>query len=427
MRWLPALLLVSCHAAQDAADPVPAERPPNVVLILADDIGYECLASNGGTSYRTPRLDRMAAEGQRFLEAHATPLCTPSRAELLTGRHGFRNYERFGYLDPAERTLGAMFSDAGYATCVTGKWQLSYGVDDARRPAAFGFDTWCLWNTTEDRGGRYADPRLNVDGELLDFPGEFGPDLCCAHGLRFADEHRDRPFFLYYPMILPHSPFVRTPGSPPGERSKEELFGDMVGHTDLIVGRLLDGLEELGIAEDTLVIFVGDNGTHRAITSRWQGGEVRGGKAHLRAAGTHVPMVARWPGRIEPAEVEDLVTLVDFAPTLAEICGLDLGAEAGEHGVSFAGRLVRGEPAPREWIFWHYDPRWNVPGRPGRAVYDGRFKLHHDGQLFDVRADRDERSALAADAEPEVRARLGAVLDSMPPWDPPAKARRSGR
>ena len=103
-----------------------------------------------------------------------------------------------------ERTLGTMFSEAGYATCVVGKWQLSYGVDDPRRPAAFGFDTWCLWNTVEDRGPRYADPRLDIDGELHDFPGAFGPDLCCEHGLRFAAANRERPFFLHYPMILPH-------------------------------------------------------------------------------------------------------------------------------------------------------------------------------------------------------------------------------
>lgn len=428
MRWSLVLLLAACQTTSTAGEKTPdgcaGDRPPNVVLLFADDLGHECLGVNGGTSYSTPRLDRMAAEGIRFRDAHATPLCTPSRAELLTGRHGFRNYERFGYLDPSERTLGTMFSEAGYATCVVGKWQLSYGVDEPRRPAAFGFDTWCLWNTVEDRGPRYADPRLDIDGELHDFPGAFGPDLCCEHGLRFVAANRERPFFLHYPMILPHSPFVRTPGSPEGERTKEELFGDMVAHMDLIVGRVLDGLEELGLAENTLVLFVGDNGTHRAITSGWRGGEVRGGKSHLRAAGTHVPMIVRWPGTAEPAVLDDLVTLVDFAPTLAELCGLDLGAAAGEDGWSFAPRL-RGEPGdPREWIFWHYDPRWNVPGRPGRAVYDGRFKLHHDGELFDVLADRDERAPLPADAEPAVRARLGAVLDAMPAWDPPAKARR---
>lgn len=425
MHWSLPLLLVACQSSpQSPAEPEP-DRPPNVVLILADDLGYECLGVNGCESYATPRLDRMAAEGVRFTDAHATPLCTPSRVELMTGRHGFRNYDRFGFLNPEERTLGAMFHEAGFATCVTGKWQLSYGVKDPKRPAAFGFDTWCLWNTTNDRGSRYGSPRLNVDGELTDFPGDYGPDVCSAHALRFIEEHREEPFFLYVPMILPHAPFQRTPDSPKGERTKGKRFGDMVTYVDTLVGRLLDGLAEKGVAEDTLVLFVGDNGTDRAITTRWSGQDVPGGKSYLRTTGTHVPMIAHWPGTAEPAVLDDLVTLVDFVPTLAQICSLDTGEDNAIDGQSFAPRL-RGAPgSPRDWIFWHYDPRWNVPGKPGRAVYDGTFRLHHDGRLYraggagggDIPLDPAKHSGEVA--------RLQAVLDAMPPWDSiPEAARR---
>ena len=163
---------------------------------------------------------------------------------------------------------------------------------------------------------------------------------------------------------------------------------------DLIVGRVLDGLEELGLAEDTLVLFVGDNGTHRAITSVWRGGEVRGGKSHLRAAGTHVPMIVRWPGTVAPAVLDDSSPLVDFAPTLAELCGLDLGARwPVTDGASRRASAASPEIARLDLLALR-SALERARARPGRAVYDGRFKLHHDGELFDVLADRDERAPL---------------------------------
>lgn len=428
MLRLLALLLALAGCAAAPAAPRRPERPPNVVLILADDLGYECLGADGGTSYATPRLDDMARRGLRFTEGHATPLCTPSRAELLTGRLGFRNYERFGYLDPAERTLGGLFRDAGYATCVVGKWQLSYGVDDPRRPAAFGFETWCLWNTDEERGSRYQDPTLNVDGARGTHPGAFGPDLACDHGLRFIEGAGDAPFFLYYPMILPHAPFVRTPASPPGERTRAERFGDMVAYADTLVGRVLDRLQELGVAEDTLVLFVGDNGTDRAITSTWRGEEVRGGKSLLQPTGTHVPLLALWPGHLEAGTCDELVGLADFVPTLAALCGLDPDGDRPLDGHSFAHCLLGAEGPRRPPLVWHYDPRWNVPGRPGRAAYDGRHWLAHDGQLFDTDIDRALEHPIESPAEtaPETWRALRAALDALPPWDPPARARRPG-
>ncbi|MEM1450170.1 MAG: sulfatase-like hydrolase/transferase [Planctomycetota bacterium] len=425
--------LVAAGALSSTTQAEPPEPPrPNVVLILADDFGFECVGANGGTSYETPHLDRMAAEGIRFLHCHATPLCTPSRVQLMTGQYSFRNYERFGYLDADEVTFGTLLKDAGYATGVFGKWQLNYGVDGAGRPGEFGFDTWCLWNARKDPGSRYADPRLVVDGEVRDLEGAWGPEVVSEHALDFVRARQDEaePFFLYYPMILPHSPFVPSPWSERREGGKQELFGDMVAGLDLLVGRLLDELVELGIAERTLVLFVGDNGTHRPIRSVMDGEEIPGGKSFMTMAGTHVPMIAWWPGTAEPAVLDDLVDLTDFLPTICDAAGVESAARPRSDGTSFLPRL-RGEAgSPREWIFCHYDPRWNVPGKPGRYVFDGRFKLYHDGRLFDVTADRAERSPLAAPAEGDpaaARARLQAVLDSMPHWDPPAKSRRKKR
>lgn len=428
-------LLLAGAAPQEqpagAPSSAPTARPTNVVLIMADDLGYECIAANGGTSYSTPRLDRMAAEGIRFTDCHSTPLCTPSRVQIMTGQYSFRNYERFGYLNPKERTFGNVFQDAGFATCIVGKWQLTYGDVDERRPATFGFDTWCLWNAGQAKKWRYQDPLLNVDGDIKRFHGEYGPDVCLDHGLRFIEEHADDPFFVYFPMILPHAPFVRTPDTAHlGEGgSRQENFSAMVTYMDKLVGRLLDRLVELDIDENTLVLFVGDNGVNRTLKSDWNGSSVAGGKSFTTHAGTHVPMIAWWPGTAEPAVLDDLVDLTDFLPTIADVSGIEIGDGTPCDGRSFAPRL-RGEAGdPRDWIFCHYDPRWDVPGRPGRYAYDGRHKLYDDGRLYDVRADRVEEAPLGADDDSTApaRAALQAVLDSMPAWTPPEKAVRPGR
>jgi len=207
----------------------------------------------------------------------------------------------------------------------------------------------------------------------------------------------------------------------------------MVSHTDALVGRVLDLLVELEIDQHTLVLFVGDNGTHRPIRSQWNGAEIPGGKSLMTMTGTHVPCIAWWPGTVEPALLADLVDFTDFLPTLTETCGIERDPGATIDGRSFLPQL-RGEPGtPRDWIFCHYDPRWNVPGKPGRFAFDGQFKLYHDGRLFDVVADRSETSPLADAAEIEAtnasaaRARLQIVLDSMPDWDPPGASRTPKR
>ena len=416
----------------------PDDRP-NVVLILADDLGYECLGVNGGESYDTPRLDRMAAEGVRFTRCHSTPLCTPSRVQLMTGRYSFRNYVRFGYLDPAEVTLGELFRAAGYATAITGKWQLTYGDPAPERPRELGFQSWCLWNTSEDRGSRYHDPTLDEGGELEVHPGAFGPDLICDRAVAFMEAEREAPYFLYYPMVLPHAPFVQPPaaagpaaappggaseGEPSGEASAQARFAAMIAHMDHLVGRVLDAAARQDDGRDTLVVFVGDNGTDRRITTRFEGEDVVGGKSRMNVHGTHVPLIAWWPGRAAPAVSGDLVDFTDLLPTLCDAASLERPAGVVLDGVSFLPRLLGEEHTPRAWIFCHYDPRWNVPGRPGRFAQDETHRLHHDGRLVHVDDDPLGERPLEGDGG-GARQRLQAVLDAFPPWTPPARARRS--
>lgn len=294
---LMALLAVAVpHAAADR---------PNIVLIMADDLGYECLTANGGESYKTPHLDRLAASGMRFEHCHVQPLCTPTRVQLMTGKYNVRNYLRFGVLPRGEKTFGHVFQQAGYVTGICGKWQLGKEADS---PQQFGFNEAYLWQHTR-RPPRYANPGLEHNARELDFMnGEYGPKLVNDFALDFLTRHRDEPFLLYYPMILTHSPFQPTPDSADwdpaamGENVNNHTrhFAAMVAYMDKMVGRLDAKLAELGIRDNTLLIFLGDNGTLGTITSRFRGADYRGGKGQTTARGTHVPLVISWPRRPPP-------------------------------------------------------------------------------------------------------------------------------
>ena len=338
-------------------------RRPNVVLIMADDLGYECLGCYGGTSYKTPRLDELARTGIRFDHAYSQPLCTPTRLQLMTGQYNFRNWQAFGVLPPDETTFGHMMRAAGYKTCIAGKWQLySYNPPDfepewrgkGMRAEDAGFDEYFLWHAehTEDKGSRYADPKILDNGEYLqDTAGKYGPDLYAQRINDFIGRRKDEPFFVYYPMALTHGPFNPTPRSEAwarGDRFESNAakhFGGMVEYMDEVVGRIVDRLDELGLRENTLVLFFSDNGTPRGVRSKMGDRIVDGGKGLPTDAGTHVPLIANWPGAVEPAVSGDLVDSTDFIPTLAELCAMTPPMD----GVSFAPQLRGERGAPREW------------------------------------------------------------------------------
>ena len=423
-----ALLLAACVAPSARQQ----HDPANVVLIFADDVGVEAFGCYGGTSYETPNLDALAAEGARFTRCYSQPLCTPSRVKLMTGKSNLRNYVSFSLLDPDERTFAHMAQDAGYATAVAGKWQLlgweGYNEWAGRgsTPSQAGFDRWCLWQV-EQLGKRYWDPTLDVDGELREeITGAYGPDLHCDYLLDFIAEREGAPFFAYFPMSLVHDPFVPTPHSaepPEGEQaSKAQSFGDMVEYMDFIVGRIATGLEELGLREDTLILFVSDNGTHKSRSSKMGELTVRGGKAAPTDAGTHVPLIASWPGAVGPGVVcEDLVDLSDFMPTLAEVMGAPLSNESELDGRSFLPQLLGQAGEPREWVRIYSNPRPEDPNKNPRAFFarDERYKLYDDGRFYDCDADPAEAAPLAeaslSKEAARVRAMLQAALDSAPP------------
>ncbi len=404
------------------------ERPTNIVLIMADDLGWECLGCYGSTRYRTPALDEMARTGARFNHCYAQPLCTPTRVQLLTGQYNFRNYIGFGVLKPGEKTFGHMMQAAGYATCVVGKWQL-WGANNSRGmggkgvyPDEAGFDEYCLWQV-EQAGPRYADPRMYVNRrEAEELRGDYGPDVACNYLMDYMVRQRGRPFLAYYPMILPHNPFMPTPDSPEwttGDRlqTNPRFFADMVAYTDTIVGRIMRKLDDLGIRENTLVMFLGDNGTNRNITSPTKRGEVKGNKGYPDDGGTRVPLIVNWPGTIPGGQVlDDLVDTTDFLPSIAEATGATPPQDLPQDGRSFLPALRGGQGNPREWVFSHYDPDWG-DFEKSRFARNQRWKLYDDGRLYDVAADvLEERPITPGAGGPEAEAArqlLQPVLDRL--------------
>jgi len=402
-------------------------KKPNIVLIMADDLGYECLGCYGSKSYKTPVLDGLAATGMRFDHCYSQPLCTPSRVKIMTGQYSFRNYVNFGVLDPKQKTFGHLLRDRGYATCVVGKWQL-YGSVNQRAevrgkgslPSDAGFDEHCLWQI-KGRGSRYKDPVMVKNGETLDnLQGKYGPDISCDYALDFIERHKAGPFLLYFPMAIVHSPFEPTPDSEDwGKKTKKntKYFADMVAYMDKIVGRIVGKLGELGLRENTLVLFVGDNGTDKSIRSQMADSVIRGDKGNTTDGGTHVPMIANQPGVVPVGKVcGDLVDFSDFVPTFAELTRAKAPEGMRMDGRSFLPQLHGEKGNPREWIFCHYDPRWGKWKEVKRFVRDKRWKLYAGGELYDIPADVLEQNPNPAGPEAsEARKRLQKVLRSIVP------------
>jgi arylsulfatase A len=387
------LMLFSMHLAARSA------APPNIVLVMADDFGYECVTANGGESYQTPNLDRLAAAGMRFEHCHSLPLCTPTRVQLMTGKYNVRNYLNFGTMSRTETTFAQLLKTAGYVTAICGKWQLGKETDSAQH---FGFDESLLWQQTR-RPPRYANPGLELNGVEKGYPeGSYGPALVNDFALDFITRHKEKPFFLYYPMILTHDPFQPTPDSPDwdpkaqGEKVNQSIkhFADMTANMDKMIGTLDAKLAELGIRENTLLLFIGDNGTSKSVTSRFRGTNFKGGKGTTTHRGSHVPLIASWPAVMKQHRVNsDLISCADFLSTLCEAARIPI--PKGCDGVSFLAQL-RGEPGtPRDSIYTWYSPRQGRDLTVDEFTFDHRYKLYRTGQFFDLQADPDEKSPIA--------------------------------
>ena len=401
-----------------------AEERPNVILIMADDMGYEALSSNGSESCKSPNLDKLAKRGVRFTNCFSNPICTPSRAKIMTGQYNVRNYVKFGMLDRGQTTFAHQLKAAGYATAIAGKWQLGKEKD---APQHFGFEKSCLWQHT--RSGRskedgktidrrFVNPMLEFNGKEKEYTnGEYGPQVCTDFICDFIETNKKKPFLVYYPMILTHCPFDPTPDSTDwdskrlgsttykGDRNDPQRhFRDMVAYADKAVGQIVAQLEKSGVRDNTLIIFTGDNGTDKPIVTPWNGTKVVGGKGSMTDTGTRVPLIVSWtdgikkPGRI----VDDLVEFTDVLPTLCEVTGAALPKNHPQDGASIVPVLQnKADARKKDWIYIWYrgrvmvrDKKYSlVAGTDGSDAKLTRYKGPFDGeQLENSALTKEERS-----------------------------------
>lgn len=418
-----------------AAHTTPAAERPNVLVILCDDIGAHELSLYGHPRHRTPHLDELGRSGIWFTTGYSTPICHPTRFELMTGQYGHHNgvYQfpnrpggppaNEGPDDIASHlTFGKLFQQAGYATAQAGKWQLSGEHPQLIREC--GFDEYCMWaykhnlppgvehtGAWEGKAGvktaRYWHPSIVKNGEYLPTTEDsYGPDIFSDFVLDFIQRQQDTPFFVYYPMALTHGPFFSTPDT---TRTREDRFEANtrqnwqanVEYADKIVGKLVAGLERMGKRDNTLIVFVGDNGT---------GGD---GKGKTTERGARVPFIVNGPGLVKPTgQSSELVDLSDVLPTICEVAGIQLPAGHIIDGVSFASYL-RGDMTPRrEWIYSYLGLQ--------RVVRTKRWLLENNsmtefGQLYDCGQSRDGSGYrdVTHDQSPEVQAARQLMLSIL--------------
>ena len=397
------LLMLSVGVvAASTTIPLPANAAdrPNIVFILADDVGQGCLGCYGGQSYRTPHLDNLAKTGMRFRHCYSMPMCHPTRLTLMTGKYPFRHGDVSWGSFPKSgepRTFSRILAESGYATAVFGKWQLALLRDVPDHPNRLGFQHCDVFGWHE--GPRYYEPMIYRNGKVRDDTlGHYGPDLYVRSLIEFIKRNRDQPFLAYFPMALCHDVTDDLDAPVPhGPLGRYDSFAEMVEEMDRSIGRIVAALNALHLREQTLILYVGDNGTPQRmilraegqrlfrvpVVSRQNGINVRGGKGTLTDTGTRVPLIANWPGTVGKNQVvDDLVDMSDFLPTLAELAGVNLPVDQDPDGVSLVPRLVHGRASSRQWAY--------SEAKGSRWVRTARWKLYDDGRLIDMESDRTE-------------------------------------
>ena len=381
---------------------------PNILFILADDVGREVLGCYGGQSYATPNLDRLAASGARFNHCYSMPVCHPTRITLLSGQYPRHlNHPKWGtYPQAAEgKTFANIANRAGYATAVAGKWQLCMMAEKLMHPQMLGFDQWCLFGWHE--GPRYHHPMVYENGHLrTDTEGEYGPNLYVEFLANFIDRsvHEGKPFLAFYSMALCHDVTNDLAKPVPyGPRGRYDNFSEMVEEMDQQIGKLMNHLKQSQLDQNTLIIFTSDNGTaaksklkainnkdefrYEQVRSEFEGQYVRGGKGTLTDWGTRVPMIAVWKDKIQPGqEWNDLVDFSDFLPTITDLTGGESPKAFVSDGHSLAPLLRTGERTTRKWAYSEMRGRFFLKTE--------KSKLYNTGEFFHTDDDPYERSPL---------------------------------
>jgi arylsulfatase A len=417
---LPILLTVSVsavdlgEATNLGSSAVPSEKAivpkPNIILIMSDDVGIGNIGCYGGP-YKTPNIDQLAKGGTRFEYSYATPLCGPSRCEVLTGRYPFRtglnsNHSERMLKSHSEIMLPTIMKNAGYLTACVGKWgQMPYG------PAEWGFDeSLSFLGSGKYTTAQISDYQENGVWKKLQ-AGEYLPDIMNGFISNFLERHHDTPFFLYYPMVHIHAPIVATPDSNDAA-PKGQYYADNIEYMDKLVGSLVAELDRLKLRDNTVIVFSGDNGTaHMGAPAHINGKQINGMKGQLLEGGSRVPLIVNWPGTTPAGIVNhDLTDFSDFFSTFAKLGGAKLPEGVVIDSHDFSDQIKGGKGTPRQWCY--------VELNGSSYARDARYKLTGKGELYDLQNAPFEEIPVAPSTRDAgaiaSRNKLQAILDQHP-------------
>lgn len=382
------------HSPENFAKPGENIRP-NILFILTDDIGYEVPGYTGGLSYKTPYIDKLAKTGRQFTNCYASPMCSPSRFALTTGKYNFRNYPKWGRMNPTEKTVANILSDAGYNTFYTGKWQFDGGDMSITN---FGWQNYCVWlpyfqKDERLEGSRYKSPKIYKQGAYLHDSltlNKYSEDIFQQELIHFLNDSatKQNPFMAFYSMNLAHAPFCPPPTHPAyatwnfeNFATAKKYFAPMVNYMDKKIGEVIQTLENNGLIDNTIIIFTSDNGSPPEIYSNYKGLTVKGGKKSTTENGTSVPMIVSWKGVIAPgSSTSDLVEFTDFLPTLVQLAGASIPSDFGiVDGHSFYNSLfTEADSTARKYIYNAY------ASNPDRQKYYERWAQNAQYKLYDT-------------------------------------------
>lgn len=408
-------------------------KRPNIIFILADDLGWRELGSYGNRFNETPNLDRLARQGMRFTQGYASaPVCSPTRASFMTGQYparvGITDYldvHDVNFLSPSYVTINEPLKQVGYVSGLIGKWHLTGDYDKRRgAPQLHGWDEVIASETKYIANGDYFAPYFFLPDLKPRQPNEYLTDRLNQEAVDFIRRHKDQPFFLYLSHYAPHTKLEAKPelvqkyAAKPGagkERNNPELAA-MLESVDEGVGQIMQMLNELNLAEDTIIIFTSDNGGETGVTSN---APLRAGKSTLYEGGIREPLIIRYPRLVKAGTVcAAPVTSPDFYPTLLELAGAKRDARQVLDGKSFVSLLKNGRGRGEETLYWHYPlakPHF-LGGRSAGAVRHGNYKLiefydTNKAELYDLASDMSEEKDLSS-AMPRKVAELRSMLDA---------------
>lgn len=432
------LILVAPVNAGDTKNK--AERP-NILFILADDMGKEWVSAYGAEDIKTPNIDLLADQGIRFDNAWSHPQCTPSRVSLITGQYPYHNgwvnhwdAPRWGraYLDWTQnQSVARIMKDAGYATAAAGKWQVNDFRIEPEAMTKHGFDDYAMWTGYETGNAasaeRYWDPYIHTKQGSKTYQGQFGEDVFSEFLLNFIENNKDQPWFAYYAMNLPHTPYTTTPHKLKLDKNIDKHKA-MVEYADLIVAKMVKRLEEMGERENTIIIWTTDNGTNKSIVGTLNGRKVRGGKTLTTENGINSPFIVNGPGLVPAGVVSDaLVDFTDILPTFADLANAKIPADYQLDGKSFAPYILAKQSDSNRTSILSMGGRNEAQVSDqgvenkfvfrDRVIRDKRYKLYVKAspmlgfeKLMDLKNDPEEKINLLNSKDPQVMAAKAALI-----------------